>query len=100
MSDPKVTFNVMIQTNADGCRHVEDVAEAEQKIQFHTDEHGIRWHRVYTGSGSHFENWLEQCRELGEVKVEEIPATGFKCFEAEGGKMYRIWMTDNQPRKK
>ena len=45
----------------------------------------LRW-------GEHFRNWLEQCRELGEVEVEEVDTKGFKCFEEGGEKLYRIWM--------
>jgi hypothetical protein len=35
---------------------------------------------------------LEQSKELGEVIVEEVDSTGYKCFEEGGEKLYRIWM--------
>ena len=35
---------------------------------------------------------LAQCKELGEVMVEEVDSTGYKCFEEGGEKLYRIWM--------
>lgn len=65
---------------------------AEELIREKTDEKGNKWVKVYFGGGRHFENWLEQCRELGEVEVEEVKSTGYKCFELSGEKMYRIWM--------
>jgi len=37
-------------------------------------------------------NWLAQCKELGEVEVEEVDSTGYKCFEEGGEKLYRIWL--------
>ncbi|MBW1722321.1 MAG: hypothetical protein JRH13_05875 [Deltaproteobacteria bacterium] len=64
----------------------------EEQVSEMIDEKGIRWRKVYFGGGSHFKNWLEQCRELGEVRVEEVPSEGFKCFEQSGEKLYRIWM--------
>lgn len=64
----------------------------EELVQERTDQQGNRWKKVYFGGGSHFRNWLEQCRELGEVEVEEIDPTGFKCYEQDGEKVYRIWV--------
>jgi hypothetical protein len=64
----------------------------EELVQEKTDAQGYRWKKVYFGGGSHFRNWLEQCRELGEVEVEEIDPTGFKCYEQDGEKVYRIWV--------
>jgi hypothetical protein len=61
------------------------------------DEKGNRWRKVYFGGGAHFRNWLEQCRELGEVEVEEVDSKGFKCFEEGGQKLYRIWMKEKPP---
>ena len=69
----------------------ERMAEEEQ-VEERIDEEGNRWKKVYIGSGDHFKNWLEQCKELGEVMVEEVDATGFKCFEEGHEKLYRIWM--------
>jgi hypothetical protein len=64
----------------------------EEQVREKIDEKGIRWRKVYFGGGEHFRNWLEQCRELGEVEVEEVDSRGFKCFEEAGEKLYRIWV--------
>ena len=69
----------------------------EELIRERIDEKGNRWRKVYFGGGAHFRNWLEQCRELGEVEVEEVDSTGFKCFEESGEKLYRIWMKEESP---
>ncbi|TRZ54149.1 MAG: hypothetical protein D4S01_00035 [Dehalococcoidia bacterium] len=66
----------------------------EELVRERIDERGNRWRKVYFGGGEHFRNWLEQCRELGEVEVEEIDSKGFKCFEEGGEKLYRIWMKE------
>ncbi len=64
----------------------------EERVKELVDESGNRWTKVYVGGGEHFRNWLEQCRELGEVMVEEIDSTGYTCFEQGGETLYRIWM--------
>jgi hypothetical protein len=64
----------------------------ENEISERVDDEGNTWRKVYFGGGSHFQNWLKQCRELGEVLVEEVPSNGFKCYEESGEKLYRIWM--------
>jgi hypothetical protein len=64
----------------------------EELVQERIDEEGNRWRKVYFGGGEHFKNWLSQCRELGEVMVEEVDSKGYKCFEEGGEKLYRIWM--------
>ncbi len=64
----------------------------EELIQERIDEEGRRWRKVYFGGGEHFKSWLAQCRELGEVMVEEVDSTGYKCFEEGGEKLFRIWM--------
>ena len=64
----------------------------EELVREKIDEKGNKWRKVYFGGGEHFRNWLEQCRELGEVEVEEVDSKGFKCFEEVGEKLYRIWM--------
>jgi len=64
----------------------------EELIQERIDEEGNRWRKVYFGGGEHFKSWLAQCRELGEVMVEEVDSTGYKCFEEGGEKLFRIWM--------
>jgi hypothetical protein len=56
------------------------------------DEQGHTWRKAYFGGGEHFKNWLAQCKELGEVEVEEVGSTGYKCFEEGGEKLYRIWV--------
>ena len=65
---------------------------AEERIRERIDERGNKWVKAYFGGGEHFKNWLEQCKELGEVMVEEVDPTGFKCFGEGGGKLYRIWV--------
>jgi len=69
----------------------ERMAEEEQ-VQEKTDDQGRRWKKAYFGGGEHFKNWLAQCKELGEVMVEEVDSTGYKCFEEGGEKLYRIWL--------
>ena len=64
----------------------------EDLIKERIDEEGNKWRKIYFGGGAHFQNWLEQCKELGEVMVEEADPTGYKCFEEGGEKLYRIWM--------
>ena len=73
-------------------KSIQERMAEEDRVQERVDEEGNRWHKVYFGGGIHFENWLAQCRELGEVMVEEVDATGYKCFENGGEKLYRIWM--------
>jgi hypothetical protein len=65
-----------------------DEALVKEKI----DDEGNRWTKVYLGGGEHFKGWLAQCKELGEVQVEEAASTGYKCFEEAGEKLYRIWV--------
>jgi len=69
----------------------EKMAE-EELVQQRVDAKGDRWRKVYFGGGEHFRNWLTQCKELGEVMVEEVDSTGYTCFEEGGEKLYRIWM--------
>jgi len=69
----------------------------EELVKEKIDAQGNKWRKVYFGGGAHFRNWLEQCRELGEVEVEEVDSRGFKCFEEAGEKMYRIWMKEEPP---
>ncbi|MCK4368942.1 MAG: hypothetical protein KAV68_04670 [Dehalococcoidales bacterium] len=71
----------------------------EELVRKRIDEKGNKWRKVYFGGGAHFRNWLKQCRELGEVEVEEIDSTGFKCFEEAGEKLYRIWMKEEDEGK-
>jgi hypothetical protein len=69
----------------------------EELVKEMVDAQGNKWRKVYFGGGAHFRNWLEQCRELGEVEVEEVDSKGFRCFEEAGEKMYRIWMKQEPP---
>ena len=71
----------------------------EALVKERIDNEGNRWTKVYFGGGQHFKNWLEQCKELGEVLVEEVDSTGFKCFEEGGEKLYRIWMKMNKTKE-
>lgn len=73
----------------------EKMAE-EEMVREKVDRQGVKWRKVYFGGGEHFKNWLAQCKELGEVMVEEIDSTGFKCFEEGGERLYRIWMKVEQ----
>jgi len=75
----------------------QDRLAQEELVKEKVDAQGNKWRKVYFGGGAHFQNWLEQCRELGEVEVEEVDSRGFKCFEEAGGKMYRIWMKEEPP---
>jgi len=65
----------------------------EELVKEKTDAQGRRWRKAYFGGGEHFKNWLAQCKELGEVMVEEVDSTGYKCFEEGGEKLYRIWLS-------
>jgi len=76
----------------------ERIAE-EELVQERIDEEGNRWRKVYFGGGEHFKNWLAQCRELGEVMVEEVDSRGYKCFEKGGEKLYRIWIKMDATKK-
>ena len=71
---------------------IQEIMAEEELVREKTDAQGRRWRKAYFGGGEHFKNWLSQCKELGEVMVEEVDATGYKCFEESGEKLYRIWM--------
>ncbi len=71
---------------------VQERMAEEELVREKIDEEGNRWIKAYFGGGSHFKNWLKQCKELGEVMVEEADSTGFKCFEEGGEQLYRIWV--------
>jgi len=88
----------MTEQRNDGLKTVRQRMAEEDKVKEWRDEEGHLWKKVYFGGGAHFRNWLEQCRELGEVRVEEVDPTGFKCFEDGGETMYRIWMKMDQKR--
>lgn len=76
----------------DHMRTVQERMAEEELVRERIDEEGNKWSKVYFGGGEHFKNWLEQCRELGEVMVEEVDSKGYKCFEMAGEKLYRIWV--------
>jgi hypothetical protein len=82
----------MVDRQKDIEKTIEERIVEEDLIQERIDAKGNRWRKVYFGGGEHFKNWLTQCRELGEVMVEEVDSTGYKCFEEGGEKLYRIWM--------
>jgi hypothetical protein len=71
---------------------IQDRMSEEEHVQEKTDAQGRKWKKAYFGGGEHFKNWLAQCKELGEVMVEEVDPTGYKCFEESGEKLYRIWL--------
>ena len=73
-------------------KEIQERMAAEETVKERIDEQGNRWTKVYFGGGEHFQNWLAQCKELGEVMVEEVDSTGYKCFELSGEKLYRIWL--------
>lgn len=66
--------------------------EEEEMVREREDAQGHRWRKVYFGGGQYFKNCLAQCKELGEVMVEEVDPTGYKWFEEGGEKLYRIWL--------
>ena len=73
---------------------IEEIMKEENQVREKTDEKGNRWRKLYFGGGTHFRNWLEQCKEIyGEenVEVEGVNSTGFKCFEEGDERIYRIW---------
>ena len=86
------------QKNDTGKTIQERIAE-EELVQERIDAKGNRWRKVYFGGGEHFKNWLTQCRELGEVMVEEVDSKGYKCFEKGGEKLFRIWIRMDETRE-
>ena len=82
----------MIKRQGEERKSIQERIAEEDLVKERIDEEGNKWEKVYFGGGQHFKNWLEQCEELGEVIVEEVDSTGYKCFEDGGEKLYRIWM--------
>jgi len=78
--------------NEDDTSTIRERMAEEELVRERIDEKGNKWRKVYFGGGAHFRNWLDQCEELGEVEVEEVDPTGFKCYEESGEKLYRIWV--------
>ena len=79
-------------------KSIQERMAEEELVKERVDEEGNRWTKVYFGGGQHFKNWLEQCKEIGEVRVEGVDSTGYKCFEEDGEKLYRIWMKMDESR--
>jgi hypothetical protein len=70
----------------------------EEEVREKTDKEGSKWLKLYFGGGAHFKNWLSQIEEIygkENIEIEEIDATGFKCFEESQEKLYRIWVKEN-----
>jgi len=82
----------MDKHKGDHAKTIQERMAEEDLVREKVDKEGNRWKKVYFGGGAHFKNWLEQCKELGEVMLEEVDSTGYKCFEQGGEKLYRIWM--------
>ena len=82
----------MIKRQGEERKSIQERIAEEDLVKERIDEEGNKWEKVYFGGGHHFKNRLEQCEELGEVIVEEVDSTGYKCFEEGGEKLYRIWM--------
>ena len=82
----------MVSEESNQGKTIQERIAEEELVQEKIDEEGNKWKKVYFGGGDHFKNWLAQCRELGEVMVEEVDSKGYKCFEEAGEKLYRIWM--------
>jgi len=82
----------MVDRQGEEGKSIQERMAEEELIKERIDEAGNKWEKVYFGGGQHFENWLEQCKELGEAMVEEVDSTGYKCYEEGGEKLYRIWM--------
>jgi hypothetical protein len=85
----------MVPEQEDIGKTIEERMADEALVKERTDEEGNKWTKVYFGGGEHFKNWLDQCKELGEVMVEEVDSTGYTCFDMAGEKLFRIWMKVN-----
>ena len=78
---------------------IQELMAREELITEKIDEKGVKWIKKYVGGGAHFENWLDQYKEIygkDNVETEEIDSRGFKCFERGGEKMYRIWVKEKE----
>jgi hypothetical protein len=87
----------MVFEEDDQGKTIRERMEEEERVRERVDAQGVTWKKVYFGGGEHFKNWLAQCRELGEVEVEEVNSRGYKCFEEAGEKLYRIWVKMEEP---
>lgn len=78
---------------------IREIMAREELVKEKIDENGEKWVKKYVGGGAHFENWLEQYREVyGEKNVvtEEVDSTGFSCYEKGNEKMFRIWVKEKR----
>jgi len=76
------------------CSFEQKFFEKEQRVTEMIDKKGNKWRKIYFGGGEHLKRWLEQFKELGEIKLEEVKAQGLKCFEEAGEKLYRVWLKE------
>ena len=58
----------MISNNEKEIKTVQERMAQEERVRERVDEKGIKWRKVYFGGGAHFQNWLDQCKEMGKVK--------------------------------
>ena len=89
----------MTDQNHDQGKTIQERMAEEEMVQERIDAKGNRWTKVYFGGGDHFRNWLAQCRELGEIMVEEVDPKGYRCFEESGEKLFRIWVKMDETRE-
>ncbi len=57
-----------LDQNEKEMKTIQEKMAQEDLVKERVDEKGIKWRKVYFGGGAHFQNWLEQCKEMGEVK--------------------------------
>ena len=76
-------------------RHVNLVSSSGSVLYCHIENHETPLYlqdvlKIYFGGGGHFLNWLEECKESGEVSAQDVKSTGYKSFKEGGKKLYRI----------
>ncbi len=71
----------MIDRHGEEGKSIQERMDEEELVKERVDKEGNRWTKVYFGGEEHFKDWLGQCKGLGEVRVEEVDSTGYKCFE-------------------
>jgi hypothetical protein len=79
-------------------REIRERIAQEEEVREKTDKEGSKWLKLYFGGGAHFRNWLDQIKEIygkENIEIEEIDPAGFKCFEENHEKLYRIWVKEN-----
>jgi len=82
----------MVSEKSSQDKTIQERMADEVLVKEKIDDQGSRWTKVYFGGGEHFKGWLAQCEELGEVLVEEVDSTGYRCFDEAGETLYRIWV--------